>query len=194
MITLNNIILHLFSSNIVQIVWCLQQPKLRLSSIYFLLPFVVGPCKQTLALLLRLLALSGMAKLELPRLLLTSGMSRLLVSRLLSQTTSCNLCHFWIWVFWFFITSSQWSLPVPRANMNPPRTVNPRGLSANRTVVFLIFFHVFNLDQNFVPRILMVFCYKCKTGSVWISPKVVTISLVFKSISNKPYYSKEDYL
>ena len=171
--TLNDIILHLFSSNIVQIVWCLQQPKLRLSSIYFLLPFVVGPCKQTLALLLRLLALSGMAKLELPRLLLTSGMSRLLVSRLLSQTTSCNLCHFWIWVFWFFITSSQWSLPVPRANMNPPRTVNPRGLSANRTVVFWhsFMFYIFNLDQNFVPRILMVFCNMWKTESVWILRK-----------------------
>ena len=97
--------------------------------VHFLLPLVLGGTRQTLALLLRLLAWSGMAKLELPRLLLTSGMSRLLLSRLLSQTTSCNLCHFWIWVFWFFITSSQWSLPVPRANMKPPRTVNPRGLS-----------------------------------------------------------------
>ena len=108
-----------------------------------MLPFVVdGLCTtmQTLALLLRLLALSGMAKLELPRLLLTSGMSRLLFSRwLLSQTTSCNLCHFWIWVFWFFITSSQWSLPVPRANMKPPRTVNPRGLSA-KSIVFVFWY------------------------------------------------------
>ena len=86
--------------------------------------------EQTLALLCLVAppSVPGIFKVELlPRRLRFPGLGR---SKLFwVPTNSRNLCHFWMWVFWFFITSSQWSFPVPRANIVPPKTVKPNALS-----------------------------------------------------------------
>ena len=40
------------------------------------------------------------------------------------------LCQRWMYVFWYFKTSSQCSRLLPRVNIDPPRVENPIGLSA----------------------------------------------------------------
>ena len=42
------------------------------------------------------------------------------------------LCQRWMYVFWYFKTSSQCSRLLPRVNIDPPRVENPIGLSARK--------------------------------------------------------------
>ena len=113
--------------------------------------------EQILALLCLLLpkSASGMLRHELPlrlrELPAAPGNSKLFgappdppPSRLI---TSCKVCHFWMYSFWCFITSSQCSLPVPRANMAPPKTVNPRGLSVRYNMFKSKVFILYNKKQ-----------------------------------------------